>query len=1421
MLKNIFLGLLFIFASLPSTLAWSFEHLQNSHLPFMLNAKKFSIAEGLSESAASSVAIDAEGHLWIGTFNGLNRYNGNTFSHYVASATSGLSTSFIRSLLNDSSNRLLVGTNHGLVIYDSKQDKFTAIPIVNFAVGHIHEDNGQIFISTTNKVFSLSQDLSKLVEVLHLTNDENILTFELVNQGIVLRTDNGNTYLSKNNIITPLGYSKQIESFNGKAILVRDNGLFDTNNKLISNTQDIDSLVVKNNIIYAISKKNILSSIDGVRFDELGILHNDIPIIAKPNLFATDDKLIIATVNQGFILIDKTANIINRVKVRADSVWDIASSNNNDHSIFIAYENGDIIHYDKFGQAVHTYVTGILGAKSIANETNYIYLSSLKGLFKLNKITSNIEKIADGQYTVISKSRLNGDLLVGDISGYITKVDGNDQFTTVLVSNGYPIFNIHLGNDSALISTQIGIYSLNQHTSSHIIKDSFAINAVTINQEIYFGTESGLKHYNGKNITYIHNNKKSIYSLAAIDEYVIAASVSEVIIYNTKNHNKTIINRYNGAQDEYNAQAISTVNNSILLGGNHGIDLVNPAKAENYFKSMPTPRVAFNDLLIFNKSQRVGSEFLASTINHTEELKLKYSDYPFTINFSAIGRSNNQFTFKYKLSELSDQWIEANNTHSATYTNLSPGKYVFSVYATDNQTQNIGPEKSIILVITPPWWLSTSAKLIYLVIGLLIIAIILRAFAKRAAIQKQIAQSEERLKLSLWGSGDEMWDWDIETGHIFRSNIWGTLEFPRDGRRSGTIGEDSNIHPQDQSRVSEALNQHFDGKTDHFEVAYRVKGKHDNWLWILDRAKIVERDQFDNALRMTGTIKNISIFKQAEEQLKLFERAIKNISEGMFILDAHYCFVEVNEACCNITGKNRQQLIGQPLSFDAYPKSYSAQIKALLRNDGRWSDEIESIRGDGNSILIEITIDAINDEQGELSHYVGVFSDISRRKYQEEELRKLTNNDVLTGLPNRANLQVSLHNLVKKDQHHTLMVLDLDKFKKINDSLGHQVGDQLLCLVASRLVLSLPSTASIYRLGGDEFAVLLDNHVDISSCANIASRLITAFIDPFIINQEPMVVSVSIGIVFYPEDEQDEQALLRKADIAMYHAKSAGGNRYQFYSESLNLHAIKQLKMENLIRKGLLHNYFEVYYQPKVDVKNHMLNGMEALVRLRDPEFGLIPPSEFIPLAEETGLIAEIGDLVLTKACFATQHWREQGLFNGRVAVNLSSHQFALADLQQRIESILQFTHLPPHHLEIEITEGTVIKQPEKAIKVMQELAEMGVHLALDDFGTGYSSLSYLKRFPIHTLKIDKAFIDDITNSERDMKMVDSIITIAHNMGLLVVAEGVENASQLAILKSLNCEEIQGYVFSKPLKESEFQQLLTDLQEEKQLQLVS
>ncbi|WP_144200609.1 EAL domain-containing protein [Shewanella sp. KCT] len=1379
---------------------------QNSSI--VLKSKSFSISEGLSQIDVTSIEESYTGHIWVGTVNGLNRFDGKKFKHYFAGEASGLPSSFIRSLIQTEES-LLVGTDKGLARYIEEKDLFMPVAtlsnIADSPIWSISKLENFYAIATDKDIYIVDKNL--IIVKKYIGEFNGIKKVLRYNNNYYVREYNGKvTNIDQNQVITET--SNDISIFNDTLWIFKKEGSYKTlNNTLekvndniinVTSTNSLQKITLEGNNLYS-HKNNTRQNIGKVNYSAINAIYSG------------NSNTYISIKNSGFIVIPKHLNIVSQVDLGSvdGNIWSISSDN--ESKISISTDSPNINIYDFNFNKVSSINSGTQGPKSTLILENNLYMGTTHGIFVTHLESNETQKISDEKVFILKFDGNKKHLYAGTINGKLIKIDiKNGEQQETVVDAGNPIFDILVTENTTYTATQGGLYRVQGKRIEHIYNKGFVVSLASNKDEIFFGTSSSLKKYNNSTgkIDNIHTNKKPIFSITLHGDYLIAASIKEIVVTNLKNNKKyTLTDKY-GSQDEYNSQSAFIVNGDLLLGGTSGLSKISIKTLEAQLSTANSPDTNLDELLVFNVPEKLDGTVLSKPISLTEKIKLKYSDYPFTIKFNSPSMAFDNINYKYQMSGLSDSWIDSQGTNSATYTNLSPGEYTFNVYAIEPLTQKAGDVRSLSIEITPPWWLSIQAKLVYLLITLLITGTIVKAALRRREVQRQIAKSEERLKLSLWGSGDEMWDWDIETGQIYRSNIWGSLEFPRDGQRSGEEGEESNIHPMDQERVNTALNKHFYGETDHFEAAYRVKGKDDQWVWILDRAKIVERDEEDKALRMTGTIKNISNFKQAEEQLRLFERAIENISEGMFILDNKFKFVEVNEACCDLCEKSRNDFIGELFKFDLYPESYSEQIRHILQQQGSWSNEVESAKGDGSSFLMELTVDAIYDEQGVLSHYVGVFSDISRRKQQEEELRKLTNNDLLTSLPNRSSLMVTLGNLVKKDTHHTLMVLDLDNFKKINDSLGHQVGDELLIKVARRIESTVPYHTSIYRLGGDEFAILVDNNPDIGSSAVIANHVVDAFSSPFELTKDRVVVGVSIGIVLYPEDDQNEQALLRKADIAMYHAKSAGGNRYQFYSESLNRNAIRQLEVENLIREGLRDDLFEVYYQPKIDLRTSKMAGMEALVRLNHPEHGLIPPGDFIPLAEENGLIVEIGEVVLRKACFAAQNWRRQNLFNGRVAVNLSSQQFALPDLQQRIESILRLTQLPAANLELEITEGTVIKQPEKAIKVMMQLSKMGVSLALDDFGTGYSSLSYLKRFPIDTLKIDKAFVDDIDKSDRDLKMVDSIITIAHNMGLSVVGEGVEEASQLSILKALKCEEIQGFIYSKAVNETSFTELL-------------
>lgn len=684
---------------------------------------------------------------------------------------------------------------------------------------------------------------------------------------------------------------------------------------------------------------------------------------------------------------------------------------------------------------------------------------------------------------------------------------------------------------------------------------------------------------------------------------------------------------------------------------------------------------------------------------------------------------------------------------------------------------------------------------------------------KMRRYQNKLEQSEERLRLSLWGSGDELWDWNIAAGTLYRSSSWQHPVELKPQTNQFPPNRDS-IHPRDLERVTEQLYQHLAGESPYYEAAYRMRASDGAFIWVLDRGKVVSNDQDGVATRMTGTLKNIQHLKQTEEKMELFARCLENISDAIVICDTNFIVLEVNNSFTAITGKTRDSVVRKPYDLSLYPTRFLQEIGAVLQAQGTWQGEIEDQRLNGERYQAELNFDVVRDDHGVVMQYVAVFSDITERKAREAELSRLANSDTLTGLPNRAVFATDLTRMVELESKHALLVFDLDNFKKINDSLGHALGDSLLIKLADRLQQLTRQQHRLFRLGGDEFAILLENTNDIHTITTLAKELLKLINRPFFINQHELAVTSSIGIVLYPEDGKDPEALLRNADTAMYHAKSEGANRYLFFNDSMNKLAVKRLQLENLIRHGLKEDYFTVYYQPKMDILSGQLVGMEALVRFITPKRGLISPAAFIPVSEETGQIVEIGEVVLRKACRDVKRWIDQGLFHGRVAVNLSVKQFMLPYLCEQIDDVLQETELPSYHLELEITEGTVMQSPKLAIETMKKLRARGIHLAMDDFGTGYSSLAYLKQFPLNTLKIDKAFIDDM-NTARGRNMVDTIVTIAHNLSLTVVAEGVEYEEQLQQLKQLRCEIIQGYFYSKPLSADDFNQFLLDQKQHK------
>lgn len=432
---------------------------------------------------------------------------------------------------------------------------------------------------------------------------------------------------------------------------------------------------------------------------------------------------------------------------------------------------------------------------------------------------------------------------------------------------------------------------------------------------------------------------------------------------------------------------------------------------------------------------------------------------------------------------------------------------------------------------------------------------------------------------------------------------------------------------------------------------------------------------------------------------------------------------------------------------------------------------------------------------------------LQQRKRMEDRVNHMAHHDELTSLPNRLMLSQRLDQALSRHRRAAtqlaILFLDLDRFKVINDSLGHEIGDVLLRQVAERLRVESRVGDTVARMGGDEFVVLLEDCGDLTDVSTRARRLVDQLSAPYLLGSNDCHVTVSIGISVFPADGSDAQALLKAADVAMYRAKDTGRNSYQFYSAAMNVHTVERLELESDLRHALERDEFVLHYQPKVEVATGLITGIEALLRWNHPRRGLISPREFIPLAEETGLIVSIGEWVLATACARTREWQEHSSPKLDIAVNLSARQFADPTLLSKLTNIIRHSGLNPSSLELEITESLVMSHGESAVAVLQQLKSLGVRIAIDDFGTGYSSLAYLKRFPIDTIKVDRCFIRDIPTDSGDMQITRAIIAMAHSLRLRVVAEGVETADQLKFLRSQRCDTVQGYYLHRPLPEAE------------------
>ncbi len=625
-----------------------------------------------------------------------------------------------------------------------------------------------------------------------------------------------------------------------------------------------------------------------------------------------------------------------------------------------------------------------------------------------------------------------------------------------------------------------------------------------------------------------------------------------------------------------------------------------------------------------------------------------------------------------------------------------------------------------------------------------------------------------------------------------RGNIWGRLHMRsvKIGDQRGVLLLVEDLTPQKRQLL--------------------LKRKQEEILEQGVKARTAELERINKLLK-----KEIRNRRMTEAKLRLSSKIIKSSNEAIMITDLQGNIVDVNPAFTQMTGYSRGEVLGKNpriMKSDRHPPDFFRNMWQKLIENGQWHGEVWDRRKSGELFAKLLSLSTVRNGFGRPEFYVGIFSDITKIKETEQRLERLAHYDPLTSLPNRVlfrdRLKQALIRSERTGMSTAVMFLDLDRFKNINDTMGHPAGDELLVEAARRLQACVRRSDTVARIGGDEFILVLSDFADVRSLAFLGRKIISQLSAPFALGEREVFITCSIGIAVYPTDGQDVDGLLQNADTAMYHAKERGKGRFQFFSEDMNVRAIDRLELETSLRVALQNDEFVLHYQPQIDLTTGRISGAEALIRWKRPHSDPVFPDRFIPLAEETGLINEIGDWVLSEACRQMLNWQRMGMDGIRVAVNMSGRQLKDTDVVESVHRVLEESGLNPDLLELEITESTLMHERDEAVNVLHRLKDMGVGISIDDFGTGYSSLSYLKRLPIDRLKIDRSFIKDVTSDLDDEAIVKAVMAVAHSLNLKVVAEGVETQEILEFLKYHHCDEAQGYLFSRPVPPEQFAHML-------------
>ncbi|HEU0305680.1 MAG TPA: EAL domain-containing protein [Lysobacter sp.] len=1078
------------------------------------------------------------------------------------------------------------------------------------------------------------------------------------------------------------------------------------------------------------------------------------------------------------------------------------------------------------------------------NPSGGMWLATSRGLMRLQPATGHIEQVPLGSHTYAALRTLtmarDGSVWLGTQTGgalhYIPRsgaltVFGHRDNDPKQLSHPtvHAILQdrrgrIWLGTGDGLDLFDPGTGRLRHFRHGTNAPGSLAGNLVRAlwqdtNGEIWVGTHAGLSRVieTRDGISFAHPLADALRDRGApvvFSIYEAPAGMlwmgtdNGIVRFDTRNDRYRYFGLADGLQDlEFNGGAVAALaDGRLALGGVRGFNLFDPRKVADS-SYLPPLRLL---------SARIGADASGKdrALWQPQALSIPDGADLLRLRVGALDYAPAaDIQYRYRLEGFDARWIDNGRQQDITYTRLPPGDYVLRVQATNGDGVWSPQELSMPVHVLPPWWRHPRVIAVAALALLALLALLAwrhhQQTRRERGLFEAIREREQRLKLALWGSGEIFWDYDLQRGDMHAMHI---DEHGMQEADSGMqlVGQHE-IHPDDLVRVRDLLLQHVRGQTPLFLSEHRVRMAEGHWAWMLARGRVVDRDASGRALRIAGTARDVTHTRNAERERRIASEVLRSMAEAVCVFDRDFSFVSVNPAFTRMTGYSDVEVLGRDtglLNSAQHDPEFYRQMRFRLERDGRWSGELWQQRKDGQEFLCWVQASVVLDATGQRSHYVGVLSDITDQKRAEQELRYLANYDTLTSLPNRTLLSERLSRAIvrarRQGKRIAVLFLDLDRFKDINDSLGHAAGDRILRAAAARLQHTVGPQHTVARLGGDEFTVVLEDVDTAEQAEQVARKVIDAFSQPLDLDDRHDVsISPSIGISLYPDHAQIPTDLLKHADTAMYQAKAAGRRTFMRYTDAMDVEIRQRATISAALRKVLDRNELHLVFQPKLSLRQMRITGVEALLRWHSPEYGSIPPDRFIPLAEESGLILEIGEWAMQEACYTLQHWRDQGLEDVSMAVNISALQLARGHLPDVVGRALSGRNIPPQFLQLELTETVIMANAEQNAATLQAIRELGVGLAIDDFGTGYSSLAYLKRLPLTTLKIDKEFIGDLTHDADDEAITGAVIAMAHSLGLNVIAEGVETEAQVRFLHEHGCDEIQGYWLAQPLHADE------------------